>query len=68
MATSMEGYPSGYDRMGDIYNNDPGVYEPECDWGEEQPAYPDTEQFLEQFQAMQDQQRKAEQLAAEQEP
>ena len=26
------------------YNNDPGVYDPECDWADEEPAYPDTRQ------------------------
>jgi len=38
-----------------MYNTDPGVYEPECDWNEEQGAYPDTQQFLiDTFKNMQD--------------
>lgn len=67
MAASVEGLPPGQDRFGDIYNNDPGVYEPECDWTEDQGGYPDTQQFLEQFQAMQEEQKKKELLEAQQE-
>ncbi len=67
MATSVEGLPLGQDRFGDIYNNDPGVYEPECDWNEDQGGYPDTQQFLEQFQAIQEEQKKKELLEAQQE-
>jgi hypothetical protein len=53
MAARVSGYPGGYvERLAEPYNMDPGVYEPECDWQEDQqPAYPDTEQFLlDQFQ------------------
>jgi hypothetical protein len=52
MAARVGGYPGGYvERFVEPYNMDPGVYEPECDWQEEQPAYPDTQQFLHQIQA-----------------
>ena len=38
-----------------LYNTDPGVYEPECDWAElgpgPGPAYPDTTEFLETMEA-----------------
>jgi len=54
MTARVSGYPGGYvERLAEPYNMDPGVYEPECDWQEDQqPAYPDTEQFLlDQFQA-----------------
>jgi hypothetical protein len=52
MAARVGGYPGGYvERFVEPYNMDPGVYEPECDWQEEQPAYPDTQQFLDQIQA-----------------
>jgi len=52
MAASVGGYPP-------LYNTDPGVYEPECDWREEQPAFPDTQQFVEEFTTMQQQQEAA---------
>jgi len=55
MAAEVGGYPNGVHRSMQ-YNMDPGVYEPECDWEGAQPAYPDTQQFIQQFQAMQEQQ------------
>ena len=56
MAARVGGYPGGYvERFVEPYNMDPGVYEPECDWQEEQGAYPDTQQFLQdQIQAIYD--------------
>ena len=61
MAARVGGYPGGYvERFVEPYNMDPGVYEPECDWQEEQGAYPDTQQFLQdQIQAMRQQQDNA---------
>jgi len=63
MAASVGVFRSGYTQAGDVYNNvpvynnDPGVYDPECDWGEEEAAYPDTREFIQQqFKAMDEQQ------------
>lgn len=53
--TAVEGYAGGYSRVQHGYfNTDPGVYEPECDFYEEDQlgptGYPDTQEFLDGIQ------------------
>jgi len=63
MATEVADYPVGYNHAGAAgFNHDPGVYEPECDWREDMPAYPDTKQFLEAQAMFQQQQQEAEEV------